>query len=143
MNSVQLEEARAELGELRQNLAKLSRTPHVLYVEDDREDLEHLKKKLHPFRVRLDCCQDSRGAIELIKKDQYEVILLDLRLKNGSGLDVLSFAESEKIKSFFIVLTGMDDSDPMVKEAFSRGAHFHIQKPVTDTHLRLIFGTIA
>jgi DNA-binding NtrC family response regulator len=143
MTQAKLAQAREALGDLRDNLAKLSRNPLVLSVEDDRQDENFLKKKLQPFRVDLETCGTSKDAIELLKRKHFEVVLLDLRLDGGSGLDILSFAEAEKIKSYFIVLTGMDDGDPMISEAMSRGAHFVLQKPISEDHLRLIFGTIS
>lgn len=143
ISQAELAKARVQLADLRQNLSKLTRTPRVLAVEDDPNDTSHLKKKLQPFPVTLETCRTALEAIELLKAKTFEVVFLDLRLETDSGLDVLSFAEQENVKSFFIVLTGVNDSDPMIKEAYSRGALFSLQKPINEDHLRLIFGTIS
>ena len=143
MNALQLEDAREQLQRLRQNLAGLPRRPKVLAVEDDPHDVEDLKKKLRPFCVSLTCCRTSLEAIEKLKEENYDLVFLDLRLDGGSGLDVLTFAESEKIESFFIVLTGMDDSDPMIQEALKRGAVHATRKPISEAYLRLTFGTLS
>lgn len=143
MNALQLDQARDQLQSLRANLAGLQRSPKVLAVEDDLNDVSDLKKKLHPFRVSFDCCRTSLEAIEKLKAENYDLVFLDLRLDGGSGLDVLTYAETEQIKSFFIVLTGMDDSDPMIQEALKRGAVHATRKPITEAYLRLTFGALA
>jgi two-component system response regulator PilR (NtrC family) len=144
MTTSDLNKAREQFEALRLNLSRLPRHPSVLIVEDDRNDSDHLKKKLHPFRMSLEFCRTSKEAIEQLKVRAFDVILLDLRLnEGGSGLDVLVYASMQKVKGFFIVLTGMDDHDPLIQEALRMGAVSAIRKPISDDHIKLIFGTIS
>lgn len=142
MKAKELNEAREQFAELRRNLAATDRRPCALLVEDDRNDAELVKKKLHPFHVSLEVACSSFEAIEQLKVRQFDVIFLDLKLDVGSGLDVLRYAAQQSVKSIFIVLTGMDDHNPLIREALAEGAQFVIQKPITEDHLKVIFQTI-
>lgn len=143
MNHAELSSARAQFDEMRRNLASVNRRPAVLLVEDDELDGELVKKKLQPFHVSLEIVRTSIEAIEQLKVRPFDITFLDLRLPGGSGLDVLRFAKLQSVKTIFIVLTGVDDFNPMIKEALEEGAKFVIQKPITNDHLQVIFGTIT
>lgn len=142
MKAAELNEAREQFAELRRTLAATDRRPAVLLVEDDPNDVTLVKKKLHPFHVSLEVARSSIEAIEQLKIRKFDVTFLDLRLDGGSGLDVLRYARSSLIQTIFIVLTGVDDHNPMIKEALAEGAQFVLQKPITSEHLQIIFQTI-
>lgn len=142
MDAKTITEAREHFAELRRTLASLDRRPAVLLVEDNRDDVDLVKKKLHRFHVSLETAVTSLEAIEQFKARAFDVTFLDLKLDVGSGLDVLRYARNESIKTLFIVLTGVNDANPIIKEALSEGANFVIQKPISDDHLQAILGTL-
>lgn len=143
MNRLELSQAREQFDALRQQLAAVHRRPSVLLVEDDVDDSDLVKKKLHPFHVSLEIVRNSLEAIEQLKARPFDITFLDLRLPQGSGLEVLRYAKIQSVKTIFIVLTGVDDFNPMIKEALEEGASFVLQKPITSEHLNVIFGAIA
>lgn len=143
MKTHELEDARATFSALRRQWEQVNRTPSVLLVEDDKNDAELVKKKLQLFRVSVETVQTSLQAIEKLKAGKFDVALLDLRLNEGSGLDVLRFVKMASLDTILIVLTGVDDESPIIKEALIEGAKFVVQKPLTSEHLQVIFGTIT
>ena len=143
MKTAELMAARDDFDKLRKHLEEVHRTASVLLVEDDRNDVELVKKKLQPFHLSLEVVRDSLEAIEQLKARAYDIVFLDLRLPGSSGLDVLRYAKLQSVKTIFIVLTGVDDFNPMIKEALAEGASFVLQKPITNEHLNVIFGAIT
>lgn len=144
MNKQELSEARSQFDELRRTLSAVGKRPSVLLVEDDGDDAQLVKKKLHPFHISVELAKTSLEAIEQLKLRFFDIIFLDLRLeKSSSGLDVLRYARNQSIDTIFIVLTGVDDHNPLIKEALEEGAKFVIQKPISSDHLQVIFGTLS
>ncbi len=99
----------------------------ILLVEDEVgfRDLLHRKLQERGFRV------ESTGSIEkardLLKERNYEVVLLDIRLSDGDGLNILR-EFSSAVSSKFIVITGFGDVQTAV-EAMKAGATDFLQKP--------------
>lgn len=142
MNSDQLESAKEVLSQFRDNMRRLKREIWALLVEDNASDIAFFRHNLEGFKVQLDLALTARAAIEKLGKIHFDVVLLDLRLDTDSGLDVLRVSRDMRIETMFIVLTGADESNPLIKEALNEGAKFVLQKPVTREHLNLIFGTL-
>ncbi len=62
----------------------------VLLVDDEdsfRLSVEMALKMTDQFSVR--SCNSGESAVELLKKDQFDVILLDNKMEDMSGLEVL------------------------------------------------------
>lgn len=102
--------------------------PKILMVEDEDESRSLMVR----FLLRnLDCeiAETGEGsqALEMLKKDKFDVLLLDLKIKGISGLDVLSAAKKASPETEVIVLSGYD-SPQMVNEAFQKGAYDYILK---------------
>lgn len=130
------------LEAFQENLRRTNRRPCVLLLEDDGNDVTLAALKLKEHQISVMVAASVRQAIELLDITPFDVVFLDLRLPQGSGLEVLSYAQHAGLQTIFIVLTGVDDSDPMIQESLTRGATSVIRKPLTDEHIKLIFGAI-
>ena len=130
------------LAELRKTLESLHRRALALLVEDDVNDIFLIREVFKRFSVDLDVSTGVEDAVERLRCRKYDAVFVDLKLSDGSGLDIISRAVGHQIDTFFIVVTGVDDSNPMIVEALERGAKCVIQKPITEDHLRLIFGSV-
>lgn len=95
-------------------LAKL-KTARVLVVEDDEEDYFILSKvfgSIPDTSFRLTWINDySKAAKEVVKKNTYDVFLIDYRLGEQNGLDLLKLAKAGGRTEPFILLTGQGDPD--------------------------------
>ncbi len=130
------------LESFRNNLCKFHRRPIVLLVEDDKNDAFLAMRQLAMFNIDCHCAESSKEAIRLIDQISFDVVLLDLKLDHDSGLDVISYAKNANSNAIFITLTGIDDKDPMISESLDRGAAFVIRKPLSEEHVKTIFGQI-
>ncbi|HXD52615.1 MAG TPA: sigma-54 dependent transcriptional regulator, partial [Burkholderiales bacterium] len=80
---------------------------------------------------------DARAAINEIGRVPHKVVLTDLRMPNGSGLDVLRAARAADGQVPVIVMTAYGSIDEAV-QAMKDGAHDFLQKPVDSNHLLLL-----
>ena len=70
----------------------------------------------------------AQDAIEQIRRIHADVVLLDLKLPDSSGLDVLTELKARYPGLRIVVISGSADS-PTVKEAMQRGANDYLAKP--------------
>ncbi len=84
--------------------------------------------------LAVDCGQK---AINLIKKETPDLVLLDIMLEDMSGIDVLREIKKEEEYTEFIILTG-NVSQEAVVEAINLGAYGYIQKPYSIDQLLIM-----
>ncbi|HDS30047.1 MAG TPA: sigma-54-dependent Fis family transcriptional regulator [Firmicutes bacterium] len=77
---------------------------------------------------------DSREVAEVIKRENFDVLLLDMDMPNVSGLDILRSMREEGRDTPVVVLTGVSDVDLAVN-AMKLGAFDYLIKPVDDDKL--------
>ncbi len=70
----------------------------------------------------------GREAVALIRKQKFDLILLDLRMPEGDGFDVLRFLNEQGSHIPVIVLTGVDDVS-IAGECVKLGAADYLTKP--------------
>jgi len=80
---------------------------------------------------------DAREAINEIGRVPQKSVLTDLRMPNGSGLDVLRASKNADNDVPVIVMTAYGSIDEAV-QAMKDGAHDFLQKPVDSNHLLLL-----
>ena len=97
--------------------------------EEFLRELENLLSKEEGFNL---CATGSNGntAIELIKKTNPDVVVLNLVLSGKDGFGVLDFIKNEKPRCTAIVVSNFAD-DKIVNSAISHGAAYYLVKPVT------------
>ena len=71
-----------------QALSRYPEKPHLLYVEDD-ADLQEVIGLMLQDRVRLHTAANLDQARELVGHNHYDLVLLDIGLPDGSGLELL------------------------------------------------------
>ena len=99
----------------------------VLVVDDEKLIVKGLKFSLEQDEMKVDCAYDGEEALELVKKNEYDVMLLDIMLPKMSGLEVC-----QQIREFsdvpIIMLTAKgDDMDKIL--GLEYGADDYITKP--------------
>ncbi len=77
------------------------------------------------------------AALNEIATTRHRLVLTDLRMPNGSGLDVLRSARNADADVPVIVMTAFGSIDEAV-QAMKDGAHDFLQKPVDSNHLLLL-----
>ncbi|WP_316791078.1 sigma-54 dependent transcriptional regulator [Pedobacter frigoris] len=109
----------------------------ILIIEDDltfSQILEVFLKKhgFEPFAVN-----EVRKSFALIEQQNFELFLIDYRLPDGTGLDVLSHLRERGLIQPTIIMTSFNDVRTAVK-SIRLGAFDYITKPVNPDELLMI-----
>ena len=105
---------------------------NILLIDDDEEDYiitRHLiEDSPSPQRkYQLDWAESYEAAVRIFDKNQYAVYLLDYKLGNHVGLDVIKEAREKNITAPFILLTGLGNAE-LDEEAMKAGASDYLVK---------------
>jgi len=111
--------------------------PDILLVEDKESLRRVLRLTLEHAGYSVSEAADAREAINEIGRVPYKIVLTDLRMPNGSGLDVLRATRAADGNVPVIVMTAYGSIDEAV-QAMKDGAHDFLQKPVDSNHLLLL-----
>lgn len=74
----------------------------ILIIEDEKMTAQAVKEALELNGMSADIAEDGIKGIELVKKIEYDLILLDLKMPKLSGEDVLR--EIRKIRPYIMVI---------------------------------------
>lgn len=100
----------------------------VLIIEDDAELRETTKKVLERRHYMVSEADSVRSALVQLRKTVFHVVLLDLKLPDGSGLDILKRFSAD-YKNRFIIISGTGTIGTAV-EAMKEGAFDFLEKSV-------------
>jgi DNA-binding NtrC family response regulator len=115
--------------------------PHVLLVEDEPAEREALARIVGAQGFTVASAGTLQEARQLIKAQPPGMILSDLMLPDGSGLDLLDDVR-ESGDSEFILITGNASVETAV-QALRRGATDYVVKPIEPVHLeRILAGAL-
>src|SRR5258708_3195653 len=113
--------------------------PDILLVEDKESLRRVLRLTLENAGYSVTEAADAREALNEIGRIPHKVVLTDLRMPNGTGLDVLRAAPAADGDVPVIVMTAYGSIDEAV-QVMKDGAHDFLQKPVDSNHLLLLVG---
>lgn len=102
--------------------------PHVLIVEDDRSLREGLVSSLGGAGFRVTPAADAGAALAALRRDDFNVILLDLGLPDRDGIALLKQLRTEGYTLPVVILTARDALDQRV-EGLDAGADDYVLKP--------------
>jgi DNA-binding NtrC family response regulator len=111
--------------------------PDILLVEDKDSLRRVLSLTLANAGYTVTESADARAASLAISSAPHRLVLTDLRMPHGSGLDVLRAARAADPDIPVIVMTAYGSIDEAV-QAMKDGAHDFLQKPVDSNHLLLL-----
>jgi len=109
----------------------------ILLVEDKASLRNVMRLTLENAGYSVTESADARSAANEISTTRHRLVLTDLRMPNGSGLDVLRAARAADSDVPVIVMTAFGSIDEAV-QAMKDGAHDFLQKPVDSNHLLLL-----
>ena len=101
---------------------------NILVVEDEQSLNKVISKRLENAGYKITSCFDGQEAINTIRKNNFDVILMDIMMPKLSGTEVLSIMKSEKIETPVLFLTAKDSVADRVA-GLDLGAHDYIVKP--------------
>jgi len=111
--------------------------PDILLAEDKESLRRVLRLTLERAGYSVTEAADARAAVAEISRVPHKIVLTDLRMPDGSGIDVLRATKSADSDVPVIVMTAYGSIDEAV-QAMKDGAHDFLQKPVDSNHLLLL-----
>ena len=101
----------------------------ILLVEDDREINKLIKDHLEQENFTVLTAFDGEEALSLFKKEEFDLILLDLMLPKFSGMDILKKVREKSLLPVLIISAKGSDLDKALGLGF--GADDYISKPIS------------
>lgn len=108
--------------------------PHVAVIDDEADLCELIALRLEHHGYRVSAEHDKSGALDLLGRGAVDLMLLDLRLENENGLDVLVELRRRASDLPVIILTAHGTIELAV-EATKLGAVGFLTKPFKDSEL--------
>jgi len=100
----------------------------ILVIEDDPTVGQYVKRGLEEQRWGVDLVTDGEEGESRAAAEQYDLVVLDMRLPGRSGMEVLRAIRARGFERPVLVLTAQDAVDAKV-EAFRAGADDYVTKP--------------
>jgi len=101
----------------------------VLLVDDEREFVQTLSERLIMRDMGSAVAYDGESALNLIKEDEPEVIIVDLKMPGVDGLAVLRKVKEKRPEIEVIILTGHGHEEDR-QLCMELGAFAYLQKPL-------------
>jgi DNA-binding NtrC family response regulator len=114
----------------------MPRSHRILVVDDDPTIRKFLRDLLEANNHEVDEAADVRSASQMLKGREYVLILTDLMLPDGDGLEVLRAARARPYNPEVLVITAYGTIDSAV-EAVRGGAFDYLTKPIATQKLLL------
>jgi two-component system, OmpR family, copper resistance phosphate regulon response regulator CusR len=100
----------------------------VLLVEDDRSLAEIVVSGLHEQHLTVIVASSAREGRERVELGEFDVIVLDVMLPDGSGFDLCAWIRGRGITTPILMLTARDAVDDRVS-GLDAGADDYLTKP--------------
>ncbi|MBI5059156.1 HD domain-containing protein [candidate division KSB1 bacterium] len=108
----------------------------LLVIDDEQEIIGVVESALRDFHLTIGTACSVRAARELVREQQFRVVLTDQRLPDGLGLDFIEDMAARGMTSVPILMTGLVDVD-LALAAINRGKVFKlVTKPLDVLALR-------
>ena len=115
----------------------MTRAIRVLVADDERNLRELMIRELGRRGHEVDGAADGASALERIREASYDVVVLDMRMPQKQGIDVLRELATLPEAPQVIVMTGFQDVATAV-EAMKLGAYDYLTKPTKIEELDIV-----
>lgn len=109
----------------------------ILYVDDHEDSAEMLKLVLADVDYEVESARTVEQALEMASKFEFDLYVVDKRLPDGSGLELLRHLEKLTPGIPSIVYTG-DVYEVHREQAMAAGAHAFVCKPDIETLIKTV-----
>lgn len=106
----------------------------ILIVEDNIHLVKSLTNLLKKEGIAYENTQSEYEAIELVKQDVFDIVLLDIGLADGNGFNVIKAIRKSKNAILILVISSLSEVEQRVK-GLNLGADDYLVKPFENTEL--------
>lgn len=111
--------------------------PKILVVDDEKRIRDSCHTVLTGQGYTVACAESGSQGLEMIGREHFDIILLDLMMPQMSGLEVLPNIKSDHPDTVVIVITGYSTVEHSI-EAMKAGAFDFIPKPFSPKKLKVV-----
>ncbi len=104
------------------------RNPRVLVADDERIVRDLFRRSLGKQGYEVSTARDGLDALNKIKRNNYDVVILDLKMPRMEGMELVKKTRQMKKDLIIIIITGYASVDT-AKEAIKQGCFDYITKP--------------
>jgi DNA-binding NtrC family response regulator len=101
---------------------------HLLVVDDEADFAKMIQKTLVQSGYRVDAATSATQAIALQRKHSYDLALVDMRMPEMTGLELLQYLKVRDKKIFVLIMTAYG-SFTIGIESLRKGACDYLAKP--------------
>ncbi len=109
---------------------------NILIIDDDQIILDSLREFLSLEGFQTDGADTFKNALAKLKEEDYRLVITDVNLPDGNGLELLDIVKNNHPQTVVIVITGYGTIESAVK-SIKQGAYDYLTKPIIDDELRL------
>ena len=109
----------------------------LLIVDDESDVREFAKNFFQKRKIEVFTAPGGKQALDLLEDHTPDLILLDVRMGEMSGIDVLKTLRKKGNRVKIIMVTGVEDPD-VIQEAESLGITGYVHKPLALDELEQI-----
>ena len=110
----------------------MATSPHnrlrLLFVDDEKSLQEFMRSELPRLGHEVTVCPDGTSALKVIDKTTFDAAILDLRMPDMTGIEVLARLKAVSPDTEAVMMTGFSSKETAV-EAMRLGAFDYIEKP--------------
>ena len=108
----------------------------LLLVDDDHHVLNSMADWLRSQGYEVQTAASQAAALEVLKKNSFDLALIDIRLSDGDGFELLAYCRQNLPELTVILITGYGTVDSAI-EALRAGAFDFLTKPLIDAELEI------
>jgi DNA-binding response OmpR family regulator len=109
----------------------------ILVVDDDKSILRTFTRILQKSGYEIEVAETGKEAIEKAENHNYDLALIDIRLPDMDGTDLLARLKQQLQQTVKIMITGFPSLETGVK-ALDEGADAYLVKPVKPQELLML-----
>ncbi|MCM8780445.1 MAG: response regulator [Candidatus Omnitrophica bacterium] len=108
----------------------------ILVVDDDPKICELLERFLIKKDFQPTIATSGKEALEKVKAENPAIVLLDIKMPDMDGINILKKIKETNERTAVIMITGLKDEE-IAKEAMASGAYDYITKPFDLDYLEM------
>ena len=107
---------------------------HILVIDDEVVICDACRLVLGETGHRIDHCHTGREGLRALERHRYDLVLLDMKLPDMDGMDILAATGAKDPAPCVIVMTGYSTMANAI-QAMKLGAADYLAKPFTEDEL--------
>lgn len=107
---------------------------NILVVDDDTAILDGFKELLEKESYKVDIAANEREALANLKQQHYHIILMDIVLKETTGIELIHKIQEKSEDTVIIMITAYPSTESAIR-CFQAGAYDYLIKPIKKSDL--------